>query len=177
MENKKHSESVGAIPVEEVGEKELLAWRAPSRPFRKRTREFYSTIGVIVLLVFIILFFAKEFLLIGVVFSLAFIGYALGSVPPMEVDYKLTNKGLYVGEIFYPFANLGRFWFEEKWKQEMVLIEHTNGFPGVVLGVLDHNRVMLEKLLVEYKTMQKPDQTPIDKVAKWLTDKVPLETD
>jgi len=160
-----------------VPEKKLLTWTAPARPFRKRSREFYSTVGVIVLLLSVILFFAREFLLIGVVLSLAFISYALASVPPGNIEYTISSKGFYSGTIFYAFAVLGRYWFEDKWKQKLLMLEHTGGFPGVVTAVLDGNQEKAEKVLGEYMLLQKPAPTPIDNAAKWLSDKVPLETE
>ena len=99
-ENKEDKKQERVLRPEEVSEKELLGWRAAVRPFRKRSRDFYSTVGVIVLLLSIILLLAREVLLIGVILSLAFISYALASVPPGEVEYKLSNKGIYIGTMF-----------------------------------------------------------------------------
>jgi hypothetical protein len=42
-------------------EKELYGWSAPSRPYKKRSREFYSTVAALVILLSVIFMFAKDF--------------------------------------------------------------------------------------------------------------------
>lgn len=178
MEDLHEDKETKRVPQpEDVAEKELFSWEAPARPFRKRSREFYSTVGVIVLLLSVILFFAREFLLIGVVLSLAFVSYALASVPPGEITYTLTNKGIYLGTIFHPYVMLGRFWFEEKWKQDLLMIEYLGGFPNVLTAVLTKNKDKVEEILKEYMLLQKPTPSPMDKAAEWLSKKIPLETE
>lgn len=159
-------------------EETLLSWRSPVRLYKKRDREYFTTIGVIVILLSVILLFAKEFLLVGVILALAFVSYALASVPPPKVDHLITNKGIRSGDKLYPWQTLGRFWFEEKWKQESLLVENLNGFPGR-LALLLTDQVDKKKLMKEMSARllkQKPTPSPVDKAAKWLQDKVPLES-
>ena len=55
---------------EENPEKEsnvFMQWDAPSRPFKRRTSEFYRTAIAISVLISLILIFIGEFLLIGVI--------------------------------------------------------------------------------------------------------------
>ena len=53
-------------------EQSLYSWKAPARLYKKRSREFYSTVAALVILLSVILMFAKEFLLIGVILALGF---------------------------------------------------------------------------------------------------------
>ncbi|HKY74256.1 MAG TPA: hypothetical protein VJ246_03025, partial [Patescibacteria group bacterium] len=69
-------------PPKPVKEETLFEWESPERPFKKRDREYYTTIGIIVFLLSIILFFAGQFLPIAVVVAFAFLSYTLASVPP-----------------------------------------------------------------------------------------------
>src|SRR3989344_3962647 len=92
-------EPVSMVVVPEEA-KTLFAWKAPLRPFKKRDREYYTTVGAIVFLVAVILFFLKEWLLIGVVVALAFVSYVFASVPPGEDEHMVTNKGIRTGERF-----------------------------------------------------------------------------
>src|SRR3989344_4772093 len=87
--------------LEPKEEKVLLSWRAAGRPFKKRDKEYYTTIGAIVFLVAIILLFLKEWLLIAVMIALAFVSYVLASVPPEEAKHELTNKGIRTGDKLY----------------------------------------------------------------------------
>ncbi|OGV90621.1 hypothetical protein A2783_05650 [Microgenomates group bacterium RIFCSPHIGHO2_01_FULL_45_11] len=166
------------VVVQPEPEKTLLTWKAPARLFKKRNREYYSTIAVIVVLLCVILLFAKEFLLIAVILSLAFVAYVLASVAPSEVEHKITNKGIRTGERFYLWSMLGRFWFEDKWGQEMLLVENLSGFPGrlTFLLAVEIKKEELEKILSARIVKEKPALTAIDKAAKWLQEKVPLDS-
>src|SRR5690349_1498782 len=82
-------------------EEEILAWTAPNRPFKARSRRFFTTILVIGLLVSLILFFAGQVLPVAVVFSIIFMVYMLSVVPPTQVDIRITTYGLHVSsELF-----------------------------------------------------------------------------
>jgi predicted DNA-binding transcriptional regulator len=97
MENPNPQEPIPVVSQPEP-EKDLYSWTAPSRPFKKRNREFYTTIATLVILLSVILLFAKEFLLIGVILSFGFVSYVLATVPPGKVSHRLTNKGIRTGE-------------------------------------------------------------------------------
>jgi hypothetical protein len=57
------------------------------------------------------------------------------------------------------------------------MLEHTGGFPNVVMAVLAQNQEPVEKTLTEYLLQQKPSPTPIDKAAEWLAKRIPLESE
>src|SRR5690349_13799561 len=75
-------------------EKLLAEWVATSRPYKKRDREYYTTIGIIVFLLSLILFFAGQFLFIAVLISLAFVSYVLAAIPPENVHNAITTFGI-----------------------------------------------------------------------------------
>lgn len=159
-------------------EKDLYEWEAPSRLFKRRNREFYSTVAAIVLLVSIILMFAKEFLLIAVILALGFVVYALSAVEPEKVKHVLTNRGIRTAGKLYRWEMLGRYWWEDKWGQHHIHIEQPGQFPGKLVllqgsGLKDR----IEGVLNRYLIKEKPDPSIVDKAAKWLQEKVPLETD
>ena len=182
QKNKKTPPS-DADPVQVVNqpepEKTLLSWKAPSRLYKKRDREFFTTTGVIVALLSVILLFAKEFLLIGVILSLAFVAYSLASVPPSEVEHVITNKGIRTGGKLHSWDVLGRFWLETKWKQEVLLVENYVGFPARLMLLLSSgiDKKQLTKKLSARLIKEKPKPSSVDKAAKWLQEKVPLETE
>ena len=89
-------------PLEVLPSKELkilYSWMAPARPFKRRDKEFWTTIIAIVILVGLILFFVKEWFLIAAIISLTFVYYVLSTVEPEEIEYKISNRGLiYAGD-------------------------------------------------------------------------------
>lgn len=164
-----------AAAVEE--ERSLMKWRSPARPFKERNREYYTTIGAIVVLLSIILIFAREFLLVAVIVSFAFVAYVLASVRPEVVEHEITTRGIRSGGKFFRWSVLGRFWFREKYGQKMVSIETGLNFPGEIMllvGEIDQER--LKDILRVYLLHETPEPKFVDKAAKWLQEKIPLET-
>jgi hypothetical protein len=156
-------------------EQTIYEWTAPNRPFKKRNRQFYTTVGLITVLISLILFFAGQFLPIAVVISVAFLGYILSSIPPDQVTNKITTYGIRYDTTLFYWEELGRFWFEEKYGQGLVVIEAAR-FPGRVTLMLGNVRQdIIEMMLSEILIKQKPQDTFIDKSAQWLQEKVPLD--
>lgn len=165
------------LPDREVGEEEvLLTWKAAVRPFKKRDRDYYTTIGAIAFLVIIILGFLKEFLLIAVVIAFAFVSYVFAAIPPEKTEHKLTNRGIRSTDRLYRWRDLRRYWFSEKFGQKMVVVQTAMLFPGQLLLMLgDADEAKIRRIFNERLPHEEPEPTFLDKSARWLSDKVPLE--
>jgi len=158
-------------------EEDLLRWSAPARPFKKRDREYYTTILAIVFLLVVILLFMKQWMLIAVLIAFAFVSYVLAAVPPENTEHKITSRGIRTGGKLYEWEDLNRYWFSEKWKQMILEVEVKTGFPGRLLMLLGEvDREILKEVLDKNLKFEKPEPVLIDKAAKWLADKVPLES-
>jgi hypothetical protein len=168
-------------PLEVIPSKELrvlYAWEAPSRPFKKRDREFWTTIIAIVFLVGLILFFVREWFLIAAIVSLTFVYYVLSTVEPEKTNYKFTNRGLvYTGET-YPWENISQFWFSEKYGQRVINFELRSGLPGrLTLLVGEGDESKIKEILLKYLTEEEAKPNFLDRAADWLQKKVPLESE
>lgn len=158
-----------------ITEETIYAWKAPSRPFKKRNRKFFTSMVVIALLVSMILFFSGQFLPIAVVVSVVFLLYVLAVIPPEEVSYSVTNYGIKVEDGQYYWEEMGRFWFDKKNDSQILSVEIVR-FPGRLTFVINKNdKKPLSLLLSEVLLQDKPDLTTYEKVAKWMHDKVPLD--
>jgi len=163
--------------VKPIPEKTIYEWTSPSRPFKKRRRQYYTTLGTIVLLLSLILFFAGQVLPVAVVLAVAFLAYIMSSIPPHDIKQKITTYGIRIEDQIYYWQELGRFWFEEKLGQDMLLVE-VYRFPNrlnMMLG--EAKKDELTAILSEVLLMEKPELTTYDKAAKWLQEKVPLDID
>lgn len=158
-------------------EEEILAWTAPNRPFKARSRRFFTTILVIGLLVSLILFFAGQVLPVAVVFSIVFMVYMLSVVPPTQVGIKITTYGVHVDSELFMWEELGRFWFDTKLGQNTVTIE-TSKFPGrVTLLLADQPEDLIEAIFSEVLLKERPPLTQFEKMGKWLEERIPLDID
>ncbi|SRR5258708_7847138 len=157
-------------------ERMLLEWDAPSRPFKKRDREYYTTIGIIVFLLSLILFFAGQFLFIAVLVSLAFVSYVLASVPPDHHHISITSFGIHVGDQMYYWEELGRFWFSQKYKVNVLHVETARAFPAQLILLLGETSMdEVKQVMLKHAIFETPRPTWLDNAAKWMTDKFPLE--
>lgn len=153
----------------------LMSWQAPSRPFKERDAQYYFTVVAIVFLISLILFFAGQFLSIAVVISVGFLAYVLSSVPPHEVTNQISTYGIKIADELYYWEEMGRFWFEEKYDQEILLVEIVR-FPGRITLLFEpKQKEDLRELLSEVLLEEKPAETFYDKAANWLKEKVPLD--
>ena len=174
LKNQEDNQPIQVVRPEPL--KTLLEWKAASRLFKKREREYFTTIGSIVFLLAIILLFLQEWFLIVVMVALMFVAYIFSTVQPEEVEHKITNRGIFTGGDSYAWAVLGRFWFTEKWGQKVLHFETLLGFPRrltLLLGKTDQEQV--KKILADYLLWEEPEKTWIDNASQWLSSHIPLE--
>lgn len=152
-----------------------LAWKSPSRLFKKRDKEFFRNIAAILFLLLVILFFAREIALIFAVVAVAFLVYVFSTVPPEEIEHSITNKGIVTGGREYKWETLKIFWFEQQWGQWMVVIVPEFGSRLIILlGDIEKERI--KDILIKFlRFEEEPQKTLVDNAGAWLSHKIPLE--
>ncbi len=171
------------IPVSEEkpeffsGVQTLFTWTAPVRHFRKRQRQYFINIFFLVLAIEIILVLFSQYFLMFVVFSLAFLGYALAITPPREVHYRISTEGLMIDEHFYLWQELYDFYFKERHHTTTLHVRTQNFFPGELVMLLGdaHKEDIKEALLyfLPFREYVKPDFT--ERAGDWLAKTFPLD--
>jgi hypothetical protein len=161
-----------------IPEETLVTWEAPARPFKKRNKQFFSTVFIIAILVALILFFAGQVLPVALVISVVFLVYVTAMIPPQNISVKLTNYGFYIDKEAYAWYEMGRFWFEKKQGFDTLQIELAR-FPNrlslVLLEGITPSKENLELVLSEVLLKEKPKPTAFEKASLWLSEKIPLE--
>lgn len=155
----------------------LLSWSAPGRPFRKKGRQFFLSIALILLFFEVILFLFAQYELMAVLIALAFLSIALSTVPPHNFHYKITTEGIKVEDYFYIWSELYDFYFKKIEGQEVLVIRTQDLLPGelkISLGDIsrDHARKVIVAYL-PYREFVRP--TFMEKSADWLSTNFPLE--
>ncbi len=156
----------------------LLVWRAPSRVFKKRDKEFFSTISAVAILFSIVFLFMKEFLLIVVAWAAVFFVYALSKTPPEEVEHKITAEGITSMNHSYLWEEMDKFWFEGEGAERMLKI--TSGKAGLfgelamLLGNTSEEKI--KTVLSDYLPfVEAPHKTFADTASDWLVQKFSSE--
>lgn len=154
---------------ESAQEKELFKWTAPERPFKPASKQFFTTAIAIVVLISIVLALSGEWMLIAVLASMIFVYYVWTKVPPENIEYTLTTRGIRVGTQLYKWEDCTRFWFQD----ELLMVDTPVNFPRRLHVIADKNAV--EDILKKYVLEEKPEATVIDRTSAWISEKFPLE--
>lgn len=154
-------------------EKDLVVWNAPSRPFKRRDKQFYLTTISIAGIVCLILFLAEGAMPVILIISLIFLYYVMSTVPPEVIEYKITNKGIKILGRRTDWENLGRFWFIKRYDNELLVVE-TNFIPNRMEVVIDSNqKEKIQKELSEYLVHEEISPSNLDKAIEWFSRKLP----
>ena len=173
MEEKQIAQDIASDLNEETL---LIEWTAPERAYQKRNRDFWITAISILILVSVILVFIKEFLLIVALFSVLFMYYALATVQPGTIKNKITNRGIYFGELRYPWTDLSRFWFKKELSTETIYFGTNLKFPTSVSMVINaEDKEKIKDIVVKRIPLLESSPTFVDKLTKWFAEKLPLE--
>lgn len=118
-------------------EETAIKWQAPSRPQIKTNPQFYSTIGILVLAVCLVLFVAGQFALIAAIVAILFATYVLSNVPPERVHHEITTRGVsYAGKV-YLWDELKSFGFKTRGGYVTLIINTREPFPGQLFLILE----------------------------------------
>lgn len=157
--------------------KELLTWKALSRPYRKKDRSYYTTVAILIILISIIAFMAGEKLLIGALLALGFVVYVLNFVQPEEVNYKLSTQGITIGEHFYHWNELDSFWVSKKDGYSILSVLTHLRFPKVLMLLYEPGlEEQIKKVCARYLPYQEiAPKGLFDKWSESLQKHFPLE--
>ncbi len=171
--DEKHQEH----PLNPYTVKTLLSWKAPGRPYKKKSKSYYSSLILLTLLIEIILFLFSQYALMAVVAALAFLAFALAVTPPSNFLYRISTEGIMVEDHFFLWEELYDFYFKKRNGVDVLHIRTYAMIPGeltLTLGDMteDHVKHILLQYL-PYREYIKP--TMMEKSAEWLSKNFPLE--
>jgi hypothetical protein len=156
----------------------LVSWKAPSRPYRKKERSYYTTVALLIILVSLIAFFWGERLLIGALLALGFLVYVLNFTPPGEIEYKISTQGIIIGDHFYHWEELDSFWFSQKEGQNILNVLTKFRFPGLLMMVMGNtSQDELQRVVARYLPFHEiAPKSTLEKWSESLQKHFPLET-
>ena len=160
------------LPVVEQ-EKILFTWLAPSRPFKRRNKDFYITLVAIAAVVGLIIFLIDGWLPVLLIISLVFLFYVMSTVEPEAVKHGITTWGVRVGGDLIDWLNLGRFWFSRRFDNTLLVIEANTIGDRVELVVNPKDRSNIEKVLSKYLIHEEIPPSRLDKASNWFSKKLP----
>jgi hypothetical protein len=173
--NKLKQDRVSNLPQEPkiIPEKTLFSWTEAARPFKKRDRDFWVTIIVIVAISGLILFLVEGFMPVILIISIVFLFYILNTVEPGNIEYKITNKGVKVAEKMNDWSVLNRFWFTRRFNNDLLIFEANTLGGRLELVINPKDKDKIKKELSKYLVEEEVPPSGFDKAAIWFSKKLP----
>jgi hypothetical protein len=157
--------------------KTYLSWHAHGRPYQQHSIEYYTNSFLITMAIEIILFLFSQYILMALVFSLAFLVFALSVVPPRNLFYRISSEGIRVEDHYFIWDELYDFYFMKSHGQDILHVRTKDYFPGeltIVLGDVPVQQIKtVLRYFLPYREYVKP--TVMDKAGSWLEKNFPLE--
>lgn len=154
-----------------------LSWHALGRPYKKHSIEYFTNSFLIMMAIEIILFLFAQYLLMALVFSLAFLVFALAVVPPHTLYYRISSQGIRVDEHYFIWDELYDFYFTKNHGQDILHIRTKDYFPGeltIVMGDISAQQIKSVVLhFLPFREYVRPTFT--EKAGNWLEKNFPLE--
>lgn len=162
-------------PLKTRKETIFLSWRAPVRPFKKRGKEFLTTVAMIAFLTSVIFYFIEGILPVIVIVALVFLVWVFATFQPEEVEHKISNRGVVFAGKLYRWGDLVRFWFAKRLSSELFVVE-TVQMPGrLELVINPEDKAKIREAVEEYVPYEEAPPNFLDKSASWLAKRLPLE--
>lgn len=155
----------------------LLTWKAHSRPYRKRQRQYYVNILLIVLALEVILFLFSEYVLMLVVLSIAFVSFAFALTPPDEVEYKISTEGISINDHFYLWQELYDFYFKQRGHIIFLHVRTKAYLPGELIMLLgDVPRETMRATLLPFLPYREVVRSTFtEQAGDWIVKTFPLD--
>lgn len=156
----------------------LFSWRAPLRPYKKRSKLIIRFFLSVAFLLSAIVFFFGDKILIIPIWATLFLFYVLTITPPPEVENKITTFGIDAAGVVVRWENLSHFYFEKKFSfYTLTIVSHGPYYYHLYLVVPNESiKNKLIEILSQYLFYQeKPQKTLVDKFISFLSDLIPDE--
>ena len=159
----------------DLTEKIIFEWESYERPHKVWTKEFYSSVIVIAFLVSVILFFIEGVMPVFVVWALVFMMWAMSRTEPLITKNTMTTWGIRSVNKFYDFAKMGNFWMETKWGTRLLRVNLVESPWHVVFVINKEGEEKIKEEMSKVVPFMEPEPTVMDRMVKWLGEKIPLE--
>ncbi len=156
-------------------ERELVKWMAAERPYKPLDRQIFVTGMVVAILVGVIMLLAGEFMAILVLAAVIFAYYVWSTVPPQQAEHIITTRGIRTNARLYTWEEMTRWWVEEKWGSKLLMVETPASWPIRLHLVLGAEEAAVREVMEKYVLMEKPMETGMDKMGRWIGEKFPLQ--
>ncbi len=156
----------------------VFSWKAPLRPYKKRSRMILRFYLAVTLLLSLIVFFFGDRILMVPLWVVLFLFYVLTITPPPEVTNNITRFGIESAGVTVRFESLSHFFFTKRFGFNVLTIVSQPPYLYHLFLVVpnDETKKKLVEILSQHLVyQQKPTKTLVDKAIDWLSALIPDE--
>ena len=166
--------NAGAVSVDTSREEEAIPeavdWTAKEYIAAEKNTMWYVGLAVVVVAVILLdVFLLKAWTVSFLILAIAAVLIAMSVRPSRDIQYRLTQKGLYVGEQFYDFADYKAFGVMHDGKENSIFLIPVKRFrPGLSVYFPVESGEEIVDLVGQYLPMQEIKLDFVDKLVKML---------
>lgn len=158
----------------------VYSWKAPLRPYKKRSGHILRFYIALALLISLIVFFFGDRILLVPVLSLLFLFYVLTITPPPEVEHTITTFGIESVGVNIRWEYLSHYFFTRKFGFEIVTIVSSAPYFYHAYLVIPNEEVksrVVSLLSKHLMFLEKPHRSFTDKMVDFLSNLIPDDED
>jgi hypothetical protein len=114
--------AVQQAEMQKLNPQELLSWKAPLRPYKKRAKNVVRFYIALALLLSLVVFFFGDKILLLPIWAVIFLFYVFTVTPPPEVENKITKFGIQTAGVTFKWEILSHFYFTKRFGYEVLTI-------------------------------------------------------
>jgi hypothetical protein len=156
---------------QEKHEKALISWIAPEYVQHTKDKKwyFYAAIAVAVTVFYALVTDNWTMALAIIVFAFVY-QYLQAHHPPKNIAIIITEMGIHVGEVFFPYSHIMAFWIIYKnGNKTLNLKVKGRAYSEIVIQLNDQDPAKVRKLLVgEVAELEGKEETFIDALNRML---------
>ncbi|MDQ5950244.1 MAG: hypothetical protein QG585_186 [Patescibacteria group bacterium] len=147
-------------------EKEKIIWPSYEYDFREKSRDWFWAVGITALsiaaisLLFANIFFAIFIILAGTTIMIT------ANRPPKIIDFEISDKGIRIDEVVYPYTELHSFWVEDNKFSVPKLLVRSERLIAHILVIPIETDVVNAKDVREYIGQFLPEETLYEPLSK-----------
>ncbi len=156
----------------------LFSWKAPLRPFIKRSPRITRFYLALTLLLSLIVAFFGDFILLIPIWTILFLFYVLTITPPPEVEHKITQFGIDTAGLKIRWEALSHYHFDKRFGYDMLTIvsqpPYFDHFYMVVPGE-EVKKKLMTLLAGHIVYEEEPRKSVVDRMVHLMSRLVPQE--
>jgi hypothetical protein len=154
----------------------LLSWKSGMHIYSVAGLTVSPTVMVLAMLIGMVLLFAQEWMLLVLMASMIFLGYAWKKSVPNEFEVVLTTQGVRVFGKLYLWTDFSSWrWTTRQGKRIIALVNVDPKVMTLYLPTEGVEEKRVDEIFRERLDYVEPTQGLVDKTEKWFKDKFPLD--